>query len=186
MDALAQELSLTWQDAGLGVVAGVGVYLAVILITRLFGQRSLSSVSSFDFPVTVAVGAIVGRTALVHTSLLGGVIALVTLFAIQAGVGWLRNNTRIGTIVDNPPILLVRDGEILTRNLRSAHMTEEDLIGQLRRRGVPSLARVGACVLERSGAVSVIQGDHIDPRMLRRVLGAEEQGYVANGHGERP
>lgn len=175
MEEVRTQLVLSWEDALLAVIAGIGIYLAVVVVTRLFGQRSLSIVSTFDYPVTVAVGAIVGRTALVHTSLLGGVIALVTLFGIQSVVAWLRNNTRLGTLVDNAPILLVRDGRILGDNLRRAHVSEEDLIDDLRSSGVASIDTVAAVVLERSGRVSVIQGDRVDPTLLRNVSGKDAE-----------
>lgn len=173
MDEVAEELSLGLDDLWLGVVSGAGIYLAVVLLTRFFGQRSLASVSTFDFPVTVAIGAIVGRTALVQTSLLGGVVALTTLFGIQACVGWLRHHTFLRRAIDNPPVLLVSRGTVLRENLRRAHLDEDALNEKLRAKGIGRLADVHALILERNGDVSVLTSEP-DPTILADVRGGED------------
>lgn len=138
-------------------------------LTRIFGQRSLGSFSTFDFPVAVAMGAIVGRTALVRTSLASGVVALSTLFAIQAGLAFLRNRTRLGAIVDNRPLLLVEAGNVLEDNLRRAHLTRQDLYERLRQHSVCSISEVAAVVIERNGVLSVAKGRELDPELLSDV-----------------
>lgn len=62
-------LGLSGGNLGIGVVSGLGIYLAIVLLTRVFRQRVLTTVSSFDFPVTIAVGAVVSTTSQVRPSL---------------------------------------------------------------------------------------------------------------------
>ena len=40
------------------VITAVGIYIAIILFTRIAGKRSFSKMSSFDFAMTVAIGSI--------------------------------------------------------------------------------------------------------------------------------
>ena len=169
-----KDLGLTWRATWIGVVSGLGIYIAVLLVTRLLGQRSLSTMSSYDFPVTVAIGAIVGRTALAKTSLLGGIVALVTLFLAQSGVSWLRNHGLM-RILDEEPILLMAGPRVLHDNLRRARLSDADLLEKLRMNGVTQLDQVRFAVMERSGGISVVTGDDpVDDELLEHVIGAEE------------
>lgn len=167
------ELGVTWPEVGLGVVSGLGIYVAVVVLTRLFGQRTLATMSSFDFPVVVATGAIIGRIALARTSLLGGVVALLTLFAAQLVVSGLRKHIPAG-IIDNRPIALVVDGGIQLDLLSKALIDEDDVNEKLRLAGAHRLDEVRLLVLERSGELSMVRGDEgVDLRLLQHVVGAE-------------
>jgi uncharacterized membrane protein YcaP (DUF421 family) len=58
-----------------------------------------------------------------------------------------------------PPLLLIKDGRVLRRNLRSEMMTREDLLEQLREQSVEDVSQVKACRLESDGRISVIKFD---------------------------
>ena len=165
-------LGLSWSELGLGVFSALGIYAAVVVYTRVAGQRSLASMSTFDFAVSVAIGAVVGRVVLVRTSLLGGIVGLAVLFGLQAVLGFVRNRTDWGRTIDNAPILLLHRGRFLPDNLHRAHVGEEDVREQVRLQGVGRLADVHAVVLERSGGVSVITtGDRLDDELFANVVG---------------
>lgn len=84
---------------------------------------------------------------------------------------WLGVISGVGIYIDNDPILIIVDGEILWDNVRRTHMDDSDVYEKLRLSGVKHLSQVKAAVLERSGAVSVIQGGPPDPDILRHVRG---------------
>ncbi|HEY2834853.1 MAG TPA: YetF domain-containing protein, partial [Sporichthyaceae bacterium] len=60
------------------------------------------------------------------------------------------------------PVLLVRDGQVLTATLRRTRLSEDDLRVALRRAAVGSWSDVGAMVLERSGTISVLRRGQMD------------------------
>ncbi|HBR55079.1 MAG TPA: DUF421 domain-containing protein, partial [Flavobacteriaceae bacterium] len=43
-------------------ITTLAIYIAVIIFTRIFGKRSFSKMSSFDFAMTVAVGSLIATT----------------------------------------------------------------------------------------------------------------------------
>lgn len=168
-------LGLTWLQALAVVLATIGIYLTLLVLLRIAGQRTLANMSSFDFSAAVAFGAIVGRVVVgLQPTLLAGVIGLVTLFALQRLFGLLRRGPRLQATFNNPPILLVAHGRVLHDNLRRAHVIEDELREKLRLTGVGSFDEVACMVLERTGAVSVLRtGARISPDLLADVDGAE-------------
>ena len=146
----------------------VGAVGLVVGLTRVFGLRSFSKMSGFDFAVTVAIGSVLATTAMSpEKPFWHGALALVMLFVVQGVVAQVRARfSGVPEVTDNDPLLIMRDGEILHDNLRQSGMTVGDLIGKLREANALDRAKVRAVVFEPTGDVSVLHGDHIDARLL--------------------
>ena len=174
MDFLSR-LGASWGTIGAIFVSTVLVYLAVIVLTRIAGPRSLAKMSSFDFAATVAVGSTVASTALANTPLTNGLLALTLLYALQYAVATLRRKRALGGAVDNSPLVLMVDGQVLEGNLRDARVSREELWSQLRRNGVRRLGTVRAVVLETTGDMSVLtEGEGVwDDALLEGVRDGE-------------
>lgn len=168
-------------------LSAVGVYAAVILYTRLFGLRSFSKMSSFDFAATVAIGSLVaGTIANERPTLAHGALALLSLYTVQ----WLvqRARIRVGVaseLVDNTPVLIMYEGEMREDAMRRVGISKGDLYAKLREANVHRRAEVRAVVLETTGDVSVLHGEEhdepLDPELLAGVVGSDE----AIGHAGR-
>lgn len=151
-----------WTDIGLTIVVSVAatvvIYLVLFTLVRVLGARTLANLSTFDFACMIAVGAVVGRTAvLAHPNLLTGIVALVTLFTLQGVFGFLRARERGGHLVNPRPVVVVRDGLIDVASMRRVRITEDELRLAVRRAGLPGLAAVGLVVLEQNGTLSVVR-----------------------------
>ena len=145
------------------VSAGL-IYTLIIVYTRLFGLRSFSKMSSFDFAMTIAVGSLLASTVVnKSTTVLQGGVALFSLFFLQTAIAFLRRKVSwFSTAVDNQPLLLMRGDQILHDNLRRAHLSESDLHAKLREANVLNYSQVKAVVFETTGDVSVLHTDQSD------------------------
>lgn len=154
---MLSELGMTWSQLGLTIVSAVGVYTAMIVLSRIFGQRQFSASSSYDLAFNFAMGSLIGRTVLVRVSLLNAVIALCTMFVLHAGVTWLHHNvSAVHDVIQNRPVRLVADGVVLPEALRMTGTSRVEVYQAVRLHGHGSLDDVAAVVLERSGEVSVV------------------------------
>ena len=73
------EYGLNGADAIRVVISCIAFYFGIILLLRIFGQRTLASLSSFDLAAIIAMGAIIGRAILGDTPTLGaGTLGLAT------------------------------------------------------------------------------------------------------------
>ncbi len=155
------------------IVSTVAVYLAVIAYARVFGLRSFSKMSAFDFAMTIALGSLFASTiASPEPPLLLALITFGMLFGGQKLVALARRSPAMKRVVDNTPVLLMRDGAFLYDNLRSANVTPDDLRARLRQANVLRYADVKAVVFETTGDVSVIHGPRdrdVEADLLRDV-----------------
>ena len=168
-------LGISWLEAAAVVVATSGMYIALVLLVRVLGQRVLSSMSSYDLAAVIAFGGVVARAALGDAPRLGGgLVALVTLVILQAISGVVRRSRRGMTLIGNRPVLIMAGPEILEPHMRHCHVTRAELNSRLRQAGISDPNQVGAVVFEPSGALSVIRaGQPIDPELFVGVVGAQ-------------
>ena len=158
---MTEWLTTTWQAALAVLLSTVGVFAVVIAATRMYGLRSYSKMSGFDFAMTVALGTVAGSTLLSRDpALVQGIVAIASIFFVR----WLASTARVhwplaARLIDNRPMLLMKDGRILSDNLRRARVTESELMEKLREANVMHLREVRAVVLERAGEMSVLHGE---------------------------
>ena len=95
-----------------------------------------------------------------NKSLTEGAMIVATIFAWNYALDWLAYRSRFAYWLLHPPaLLLVRNGQILARSLRSEFITKDDLLEQLREQGVEDIRTVKKCYLESDGKMSVIRDD---------------------------
>ena len=157
------------------IVSAILIYALIIAYTRIFGLRSFSKMSSFDFAMTIAVGSLLASTIVSKsTTVMQGGIALFSLYFLQTSIAFLRRKVDwFSNAVDNQPILLMHGEHVLHDNLRKAHLSETDLQAKLREANVLNYQQVRAVVFETTGDISVLHasedGAQLDPKLLRGV-----------------
>ena len=146
------------------VVRGSLMYLLILGGFRIF-RRDAGSLSVSDLLVVVLIAdAAQNGMAGEYKSLTEGVVIVATIFAWNYVLDWLAYRSRFVYWLLHPPsLLLIRNGQIQFRNLRSQLITKDDLLEQLREQGVESVTRVKKCFLESDGRMSVIREDDGEP-----------------------
>lgn len=149
------------------------IYVVVIFYTRIFGKRSFSKMSSFDFAMTVAVGSIIATTVLSESvNFMEGALALLIVYILQLSAAYFRRYKWFSNLTDNQPTLIMDGEKILHDNMKAVRVTEGDLRSKLREANVVKLSDVKAVVFESTGDIVVLHkdnGDEIDAWLLKDV-----------------
>jgi uncharacterized membrane protein YcaP (DUF421 family) len=172
---VTEQLGTTPSAAAQVVLATIGIYLVLTVLVRLVGQRSLSALSGTDVACVIALGAVVGRTALLAVpSLITGVLVLVVLVGLQRLLAGLGRVPRIAALMNRDPVLLISDGRQRPDALRRARVSEDELRQCLRLAGVTHRRQVRMAVLERNGQISILRsGDEVEPWLLDDLPGVD-------------
>ncbi len=166
-----------WASLGRIALTGVLIYVAVILLLRLTGKRTLSKWNAFDFIVTIALGSTLA-TAVVseQTALFEGILALGLLMGLQYVATWfsVRSDT-VRHFLKSEPTLLLYKGEFRHHAMRQERVTDSEVRAALRAHGIGTVEQVGAVILETDGTFTVIEDFDADlPSALIDVAGFEE------------
>lgn len=155
------ELSLPWWEF---VVRGVIVYVFVLLLLRITGKRQVGQLAPFDLVLLLILSnAVQNAMNGGDNSVLGGVISAVTLVTLNYFVGFLTFKSKaLEGLIEGHPLLLVHNGQINHKAMRSCRMTVHELNAAIRAGGCAGAHEVRVAVLENSGEVTVIGRSHED------------------------
>lgn len=148
-------LGTTWWAI---IVRASVVYLFVLLGLRVTGRRTIGQFNAIDVVLILIVANAV-QNAMIgpDTSLIGGLIAAATLFAVDAGlVGTLRRNDRARRFFEGVPVVLINNGHAIEPNMRKERISPEELAQALHEHGLENVSEVKSCILEVDGSLSVV------------------------------
>ena len=152
---------LTVQDVYDMGVTTMLIYAFIILAVKLLGVRSISHLNNFDWITIVAIGAITG-SAIVSDSVsaLEGILAIAALFAAQYAVTFCAARWKgAADILKEDPKILVADGRVNKAMMEHERVSEEEILAEVRGKGLSSFDQVKAVVLESDSTVSVVPKD---------------------------
>ncbi|MGB5952377.1 MAG: YetF domain-containing protein [Ornithinimicrobium sp.] len=159
MDLLSMQLLWTgWPPIIHTLVLGSAGYVALVMLLRVTGARTMAKMTPLDFVVAVTLGSAFGRTVTaVDVPLAQAVVALALLIALQWLLATGRANFRwVRRAVDPPPVLLWYEGELITATLRKHQLTQTDVHTAAREAGHGSLDGLRAVIMQQDGSLGVI------------------------------
>lgn len=162
---------------------GIGIlsYLALVIMLRLTGNRTLSQMNSFDFIVTIALGSTFS-SGMINKSI--PLTDTLLAFAVLIGLQWLITKMSVkfktvDNLVKSDPVLLFYHGRFYNEKMRKTRVTEEEILASIRQDGLSSLDQVEAVVLETNGKLSAVpkqlshERNYNSPRGLSSLQGVE-------------
>jgi uncharacterized membrane protein YcaP (DUF421 family) len=184
---MASWLASGWSALG-AVVGKAGLmYLTALVGLRLAHRRTLAQWTAIDFAAAVAVGAIVGRTAVASTqSLVTGVVALVTILIAHTVVTFARYQGWVSRVTDHRVRVLLDNGRLRHRQLLLCGITEGDLFAELRQRGIFDIEGLRYILYEPKGELTIVpeQAVRTQSHVLSEGLRGA-RGWVPGDRGDR-
>ena|SRR5436190_1198739 len=139
------------------VVRGTVIYLALFLAMRFLPRRAIGSVGTSDILVIVLISETVSNAMQGGAdTLTDGLLLAAVILALATLIDYLDYEFPTWNLGSAKPLELVRDGKMLHQNLAREHITEEEVLSQLRQHGLDSAAPVAVARLEGDGRMSVI------------------------------
>jgi uncharacterized membrane protein YcaP (DUF421 family) len=143
------------------VIRGTIVYLVLFVLLRMTFRRIGGNIGLGDV-LMIALVAAAAQNAIAreHHSVTDGLILIATIAFWNYALDWLGQHVFwIQRFYHPPPLLLVKNGRLLHKNMRQELITEDELMSQLRRAGVPALADVAEAYMEGDGSITVTPRD---------------------------
>jgi uncharacterized membrane protein YcaP (DUF421 family) len=147
---------LLWYEVAARTIV---VYLAGLMLIRLGKSRLLSRTTPLDIIVGFILGSVLSRAITGSAALSGSIVSATVLVALHwFFTGLAFHSHWWGRLIKGHSYVLVEDGQIHRDNLKRSHISENDLLQQLRQKAhIDDLADVKLAVKERSGEISVIK-----------------------------
>jgi uncharacterized membrane protein YcaP (DUF421 family) len=142
------------------IVRAAVVYVALLVMVRLTGKRTVGQFTPFDLIVVMMLSeATSGAINAGDESLPGGLIAAATLIGLNVLFAVVTaRSARADAMVQGDPVLIGRDGVIYKDVLKRARVPEADVEQALREHDC-DIENMRMAVLEADGKISVIKRD---------------------------
>lgn len=140
------------------VLRGTLLYWFLFLVFRFVLRRDIGALGIADVLLLVLVAdASQNAMAGSYTSVPEGVLLVATLIGWNLLLDWAGFRWEWARRLAEPaPLLLVRNGRLIARNLRREFITPDEVLGHLREHGVDDIRGVRAAYLESDGQFSVL------------------------------
>lgn len=147
------------------IVRTLLIYGIVLVVIRLMGKREIGQLSTFDFVVSVIVAELAAiPMENMDKPLLEGIVPILVVVAAEILLSYLALKSMwIREIIDGKPSVIVANGELQISEMRRCRYNLEDLLTQLREKGIPDLFHVNYAILETSGKLSVFLKEDYRP-----------------------
>ena len=141
------------------VLKAVAIYVALLIIFRIAGKRSLAQITTFDFVLLLVIGEATQQALLGNDfSLTNALLVILTLIGLEIGLSVVQHRfPKLGPWLDDVPLVLVEHGRPIETRLRKARISEDDILQAARStQGLERMDQVKYAVLERTGEMSII------------------------------
>ncbi len=140
------------------VLRALVLFGGVYVLLRAIGRRELAQMEPIDFVLLIVLGdAIQQGLTQDDYSVTGSLVTIFSIAAIQTALGYMSfRSRRLRTILEGEPVVLIKNGRTIKRNLKRARIAPEELAEEARQSQLASLNDVAWAVLETSGKISII------------------------------
>jgi uncharacterized membrane protein YcaP (DUF421 family) len=141
------------------VLRAAVAYWVLLFALRITGRRSGKRLTPFEILLIFLLGGQMTQAILADdrslTNAVTGVSTVALMHAAVAGakLRWMW----LAKIVDGTPMVVFKDGELYRDRMNMVRISEEDIRASLREDGELELEKVKLAVVERNGAISIIE-----------------------------
>jgi uncharacterized membrane protein YcaP (DUF421 family) len=151
-------LSVPWLEI---VARGSAIYWFIFLMFRLVLRRDAGNIAIADVLLIVLIADAA------QNGMAGGASSVAdALVLVSTIIGWnvlidflCYRSPRLSRLLEPQPLLLVKDGQILHRNMRREMISNAELAAMLRDKGIHKFDQVKRARLETNGQLSVMRRD---------------------------
>lgn len=144
------------------ILRTTGAFIALLILARLLGRKQLSQLTFFHYITGIAFGSIAAEMAgQTDVKFLNGLIALIWWAALTLLASYISLKSPMGrTILDGQPAIVIKDGVIMEKEMKTLRLHLDDLMMMLREQSIFSIQDVHYAILESNGELSVMKKVH--------------------------
>ena len=134
-------------------------YFFILLIYRMMGKREVGQLGIIDLIVSILIAELVViGVEDPNTSILYSLIPVICLVALQMLLSYTSlKSSKIRELLDGNPSFIIKCGKINYNEMIRQKYNLDDLLVQLREKGIRNIEEVEYAILENNGTLSVFE-----------------------------
>ncbi|MBR2715439.1 MAG: DUF421 domain-containing protein [Ruminococcus sp.] len=135
------------------------LYAFIILAVRLMGKRQISDMQTTELVITLVISDIAAIPMQgVEQPLLSGILPIMVLVSLEILLSIIMlKSSKFRNIICGNPIIIIKDGVILEKQLKKLRISYEDLYSLLRQQEVFDVKDIKYGIVETNGSISLLK-----------------------------
>jgi len=152
-------------------------YFLFLVLFRIMGKREIGELGVNDLLVSVLFAEFATLAIEKYTEpLLKTLIPTLIIVLLQVFISYISlKNTKIRELIDSKPSLIIKEGKINFKEMERQRYGIEDLLTQIRDKGIKSLDEIEYAILENNGKLSTFLYDNKDVYPMPLILDGKIQ-----------
>lgn len=141
------------------VLRAAAVYMFLLLVFRLSGNRSIAQITAFDFILLMIISEAIQQAMIVDDfSMVNAFLIIVTLVGLDIMMSlWKQRSERFEKVLDGVPVLVIENGKLHHDRMRKERVDERDILMAARHsHGLERLDQIKHAIVEASGGITVV------------------------------
>ncbi len=152
-------------DLAVVCIRGLIGFFLLLVLARLMGKKHINQITYFEYIVGITIGGIAAELTFNPDIRMSNFIMSMFLWTLLPILISKMNmkSYRSRILLEGNPTFLIKNGQILEKNLKEENMTLEELMIHLRQKNVFEISDVESAIMETSGQVSVMTKSDLQP-----------------------
>lgn len=165
------------------------IYIMLIAVLRFMGKRQIGQMQLSELITALLLSELASQLLTdADIPIIYAVIPIFLLVSVEVIMSYLSTKSNImKKILDSTPSIIIRKGQIDQREMLRMRMSMEELMGELRLKGISAVNEVDYAILEQNGQISVLTNDKNSP-LKQKDMNIEGDGngiehmLIVDGH----
>ena len=138
------------------ILRAIVAFFFLLFATKIMGQRSISQLRLLDFVMAISIGNIIAHPLSDEgLGMKGSMITMTVLVVLYLlGVFLSLKCISFRHFIDSTPLPLIKDGQIISENLKKARISVDLLLSELRKEQIEDVQKVALALWEPDGSIS--------------------------------
>ncbi len=135
------------------------LYFFIFLVYRIMGKKELGELSIIDFIVTILIAEIAAICIEnAKRSIFTSIVPILVLVILEILFSYIcLKSEKIRNFIDGKPSVVIKNGKVNFSVMTKLRYSLDDLLSQLREKGIKNIEEIDYAVLENSGNLSVFR-----------------------------
>ncbi|WP_339228894.1 DUF421 domain-containing protein [Oceanobacillus sp. FSL K6-2867] len=140
------------------LIRSIAAFFLLFFMARVMGKKQISQLTFFDYCVGITIGSIAATMSVdQNVKIVNGLVSLTIWGIFPIILAYFGMKSMIfSKITDGKATILIRDGEVLDKNLKKNLLTINELLMLLREKGTFKVSDVEMAVFETNGELSIM------------------------------
>lgn len=152
------------------------LYSLVVLVIRLMGKSQVGELQPYELVITIMISDLASLPMQdTRLPLLLGIIPIITLLLVKTILSQLEQKSPLlRKLIDGTPCILIKEGKINLKTLKSQMININDVLEELRLSGYFNISDIQYAILENNGQISVF------PKTKKQPVSKEDMNIKCN------